>query len=684
MLQRSLFSLVLLATSTLGSGPLGAWAEGAQLAAAATDNQAAQPARQVIERARRVYNSQRTFQASVLHESARETVAGEVVKFQSSLQIRFAHPDRLILESDRSRLVLEGQRLLLLSHRYGAYSQRLAPDPLALEPLSEELSLLDFAGVSVGAFLLQRDLPNLLPFVVAVDRAEPERRDGRPGMRVHGRGDLARRNDVGTHPVSMWFDDETGMLMEVHFDLTEHYQRMLGGPDDPPPPPGQSDERHHRVTATVTFTDIAINEMIADDLWRVEVPDGYRQVDTLHAAVRQPRPRHELVGEHVPDLAFETLSGEKLSLRDLRGRVVVLDFWALWCGPCLAAMPHVQALAEAHHDKPLTIIGINRDSEGAAERILAYIDRRGYTFRQVHDPEGKIAEEFIVGGIPHMVFIDRGGIIREVKVGYVKGEEERMGAIVEALLAGDPVPELSADWVKDPAAPLEESHVERLQRQGRAARTGSLLPDQIIHIDIDGDGSEEIVIPRFDGQLFILSAEGERRRQIVLDTDGGTQFLRSLIPMRIGSELHWLAQFAYSPEWPMERRWVGLFDAEGQRIWIHEPPLGENRNCTLHVTTGDLTGDGTDEIIVSLSTHTILRFVGVYHAPVVGEQAAYLIILDSAGRVLVQKHVGERAVGTIVIPRQGSRPGAVLAHVDGALRRFEFGDLPEGESPGAP
>ncbi len=108
-----------------------------------------------------------------------------------------------------------------------------------------------------------------------------------------------------------------------------------------------------------------------------------------------------------------------------RGRVTVLDFWATWCGPCIKAMPKLEALAAEHPD--VDVIAINLDDPAAARALF---DQRGWTKIRMLADDGVVSRRYNVGAIPHSVVIDRGGIVRHV----MRGESAGVPAAVRAEL----------------------------------------------------------------------------------------------------------------------------------------------------------------------------------------------------------------------------------------------------------
>lgn len=118
------------------------------------------------------------------------------------------------------------------------------------------------------------------------------------------------------------------------------------------------------------------------------------------------------VGGMAPNFKLTTPEGKELSLYDLRGHIVLLDFWASWCGPCLAEVPNLKAIYEKYHAKGLEILGVSLDEKEAAWK--GAIERKGLTWRHVSSLKGwkcPVAGRFKVTGIPRMYIIDAQGKI---------------------------------------------------------------------------------------------------------------------------------------------------------------------------------------------------------------------------------------------------------------------------------
>lgn len=142
--------------------------------------------------------------------------------------------------------------------------------------------------------------------------------------------------------------------------------------------------------------------------------------------------RSPLLGKPAAPFALTTFAGTPLSLDTLRGRVVVVNFWASWCVPaCYEEAPVLEQAWRDYRDRGVTLVGINiQDKDEAARKFM---DQFGFSFPNAMDLGGKVAVDYGVYGVPETFFIDRKGRIRERKVGAVTDETFRRQ--VERLLA---------------------------------------------------------------------------------------------------------------------------------------------------------------------------------------------------------------------------------------------------------
>ncbi|HTO49624.1 MAG TPA: TlpA disulfide reductase family protein [Burkholderiales bacterium] len=148
-----------------------------------------------------------------------------------------------------------------------------------------------------------------------------------------------------------------------------------------------------------------------------------------------------LVGQKAPECALAPLGDSPpFDLAAARGaKVLYVDFWASWCGPCVRAFPFLNALDREFRDRGLQVVGINVDER--ADDALAFLRRYRANFPVAKDSGGACPRAFGVVGMPASYLIDRRGIVREVHIGFRDGEAAQRRAQVERLLAEpDPGP----------------------------------------------------------------------------------------------------------------------------------------------------------------------------------------------------------------------------------------------------
>lgn len=141
------------------------------------------------------------------------------------------------------------------------------------------------------------------------------------------------------------------------------------------------------------------------------------------------------IGKPTPGLVLTTLSNHDdagFTLADYRGKVVYLDFWASWCGPCRESFPVLNELRNKYKAKGFEVIGVNLDEDTADAN--AFLKKFPVTFPLATDPKGASAEIFQIKGMPSAVLIDKKGVARADFVGFKKDEAEKIEHLVSQLL----------------------------------------------------------------------------------------------------------------------------------------------------------------------------------------------------------------------------------------------------------
>jgi peroxiredoxin len=130
------------------------------------------------------------------------------------------------------------------------------------------------------------------------------------------------------------------------------------------------------------------------------------------------------IGKYAPDFMFKNQEGETISLSDFRGNSVVLNFWATWCGPCKIEMPLIQELANDAATTDIGLILMTVNSGESADTVAKFMIEKGFSFPVLLDTQRGISGVYNVRGIPTTFFIDRDGIIRDIKVGAFTSKTE--------------------------------------------------------------------------------------------------------------------------------------------------------------------------------------------------------------------------------------------------------------------
>lgn len=172
---------------------------------------------------------------------------------------------------------------------------------------------------------------------------------------------------------------------------------------------------------------------------REEIKIPATPIKPAQAARDQVGPKR-LEGKAAPDWRMKTIDDKTLTGKGLLGKVVLIDFWATWCGPCKKASPIMQSLHEKYGKQGLVVIGANtseRDTNGKpvkwpnAARDYAKEHKYSYTFTWGNDD---MKTQWGVTGIPTMFVIDKKGVVRKVQVGFDAKLEEILEKAIKPLL----------------------------------------------------------------------------------------------------------------------------------------------------------------------------------------------------------------------------------------------------------
>ncbi len=143
-----------------------------------------------------------------------------------------------------------------------------------------------------------------------------------------------------------------------------------------------------------------------------------------------PSPRE---GSLAPNFTLDTLDGTKVTLSELRGKIVLINLWATWCPPCRAEMPALENAYKQYKDSGVVVLGLNVTNQDSEKDIPPFVDEFGLTFPILLDRDGSVSALYQLKGLPTTYFVNREGIIRTVVVGGPMNETF-IRSKIEALL----------------------------------------------------------------------------------------------------------------------------------------------------------------------------------------------------------------------------------------------------------
>lgn len=262
--------------------------------------------------------------------------------------------------------------------------------------------------------------------------------------------------------VDLWIDKgDTPLVRKLVPDMSKVFARMGGAAADM--------LKDMKMSLGITFADWKTNTELPAGTFVFTPPADAKKVESFEAAMggSAPQSDSDLIGQAAPAFQLDLLDGGSFNLADHKGQVVILDFWATWCGPCRQAMPVMEQTASAFKDQGVKLIAVNlQENQSTIQKFLKETNLHPTV---ALDREGKVAEQYNVQVIPTTVLIGKDGTVQAVHLGNLpdldKTLKSELQALVEgkSLAAGKPVPQ--------PAERGGMSQVARVKADMRALRS---------------------------------------------------------------------------------------------------------------------------------------------------------------------------------------------------------------------
>jgi peroxiredoxin len=479
---------------------------------------------------------------------------------------RLERPQRLAMIVDEGALgatfVSDGKQLVEYLPALNRYTVKDAPDDLAKLATSHELASLMMGGL--GGFALP----------VGGDASYDQFMKGVTSSEYVG---LEKLGDVMCHHChfvqpqfdwDIWIEQgDRPVVRKLVPDLSKELAKA-----------GDATQGA-KLEMSIVFSDWNFAPKFTDADFAFTPPSGAQKVEELFGrrGGQEERPPNPLLGRTAPPFKTVDLQKQEVDLgNDLGKHVVILDFWATWCGPCCEALPIINDVATKYKDRGVVFYAVNLRDE--ADTITEFLKSKKLDVPVVLDADGTIGDLYRAEAIPQTVLIGKEGKVQVVHVGLTEGLADELSKQLDDLLDGK-------DLASATLAEAKQAHERRLAAKATFKDVGAQLAWTVANsatgVAAAPQAGVAIAIGA-DGRAAIIDASGKTQGEFKCDS-GGIVRLANLA----GDAASELVTFQV---WGQG---VSAYSATGEPLWSYPGGDGIDDVCAA-----DLDGDGFDEIVI--------------------------------------------------------------------------------------
>jgi len=401
-------------------------AEAADSSATAPAPKAQQQAQLLVKQVADFYKAAKNGRVTI--EMAMELKGKQVHQsLTSQCSLTFARPNqfRLTTKGDVTslELVSDGTKLITYMPLLNAYTEH--PAPAHWQQVLARTAAMTGSGTFIMNLLADDPYAAMTAGVLEIKYVGQVKLDDRPVHLVAFR--------QGRFDVQMWIDaGKQPIVHKISADMTRAIRAAAEA--GALPLKGQD----ATMTMVERYRNWKFNETLPPDTFVFQPPKGARKTTDFNAEFRrmiaQQQQKPPLLGLPAPATELTTLEGSTLKLTELAGKVVVLDFWATWCSPCLKELPQLAKLAKQYAGKGVAFYAINAGEK--KEEVEKFLKENKIKLPVVLDTDGKAMKSFKVVVVPSVFIIGKEGTVQAVQQGYRADVAKRVAESIDALLAG--------------------------------------------------------------------------------------------------------------------------------------------------------------------------------------------------------------------------------------------------------